>query len=203
MAAPSAGTHLQVPALQVFLHFSLGSISRFSGCNSLRTPTYIFQMPRVPRDAGSAGSDSGFNHKEGPMRQCVSSLLGFTAVCLVSSPVAAQTSEAACAAYDVHLLTKIEDLANEGTHGSQPAEWFTGLQTARALCRDQRAPESIALYTGMDQLLPQPQMSTASTAARYRPMPHASVETAATTASTMTVTIPPQEAGVASAIDLY
>ncbi len=112
--------------------------------------------------------------------------------------VVAQTSEAACAAYDAHLLTKIEDLANEGIHGSQPAEWFTGLQTARALCRDQRIPESMALYTGMEQLLPQPQMSTASTAARYRPMPQEPV----TTASTSTLTIPAQDAAVGDAIDL-
>jgi hypothetical protein len=141
------------------------------------------------------------------MRQCVSPLLLSTGIALflISAPVAVgQTqSEAACAAYDVHLLTKIEDLANEDIHGSQPAEWFKGLQVARALCRDQRVPESIALYTGMDQLLPQPQMSTASTAARFPPMPQASVETAATTAPTTTVTIPPQEAGVESAIDLY
>jgi hypothetical protein len=141
------------------------------------------------------------------MRQCVSPLLLSTGIALflISAPLAvAQTqSEAACAAYDVHLLTKIEDLANEDIHGSQPAEWFKGLQVARALCRDQRVPESIALYTGMDQLLPQPQMSTASTAAPYRPMPQASVETAATTTPTTTVTIPPQEAGVESAIDLY
>jgi hypothetical protein len=141
------------------------------------------------------------------MRQCVSPLLLSTGIALflISAPLAvAQTqSEAACAAYDVHLLTKIEDLANEDIHGSQPAEWFKGLQVARALCRDQRVPESIALYTGMDQLLPQPQISTASTAARYRPMPQASVETAATTAPTTTVTIPPQKAGVESAIDLY
>ena len=132
------------------------------------------------------------------MRQCVSPLLGFTALLLVSAPVVAQTSEAACAAYDVHLLTKIEDLANEGIHGSQPAEWFTGLQTARALCRDQRVTESMALYTGMEQLLPQPQMSTASTAARYRPMPQEPV----TTASTTTLTIPAQDASVGDAIDL-
>ncbi len=132
------------------------------------------------------------------MRQCVSPLLGFTALLLVSAPVVAQTSEAACAAYDAHLLTKIEDLANEGIHGSQPAEWFTGLQTARALCRDQRVTESMALYTGMEQLLPQPQMSTASTAARYRPMPQEPV----TTASTSTLTIPAQEAAVGDAIDL-
>ncbi len=132
------------------------------------------------------------------MRQCVSPLLGFTALFLVSAPVVAQTSEAACAAYDAHLLTKIEDLANEGIHGSQPAEWFTGLQTARALCRDQRIPESMALYTGMEQLLPQPQMSTASTAARYRPMPQEPV----TTASTTTLTIPAQDASVGDAIDL-
>ncbi len=132
------------------------------------------------------------------MRQCVSPLLGFTALLLVSAPVVAQTSEAACAAYDAHLLTKIEDLANEGIHGSQPAEWFTGLQTARALCRDQRIPESMALYTGMEQLLPQPQMSTASTAARYRPMPQEPV----TTASITTLTIPAQEAAVGDAIDL-
>jgi hypothetical protein len=141
------------------------------------------------------------------MRQCVSPLLLSTGIALflISAPVAVgQTqSEAACAAYDVHLLTKIEDLANEDIHGSQPAEWFKGLQVARALCRDQRVPESIALYTGMDQLLPQPQMSTASTAARFPPMPQAPVETAATTAPTTTVTIPPQEAGVESAIDLY
>ena len=136
------------------------------------------------------------------MRQCVSSLLGFTAVCLVSAPVAAQTSEAACAAYDVHLLTKIEDLANEGIHGSQPAEWFTGLQTARALCRDQRVPESIALYTGMDQLLPQPQISATATAQRYRPMPQEPVTTASTTAPTTTLTIQPQQAGGTPAIDL-
>ncbi len=132
------------------------------------------------------------------MRQCVSPLLGFTALLLVPAPVVAQTSEAACAAYDAHLLTKIEDLANEGIHGSQPAEWFTGLQTARALCRDQRIPESMALYTGMEQLLPQPQMSTASTAARYRPMPQEPV----TTASITTLTIPAQEAAVGDAIDL-
>ncbi len=132
------------------------------------------------------------------MRQCVSPLLGFTALLLVSAPVVAQTSEAACAAYDAHLLTKIEDLANEGIHGSQPAEWFTGLQTARALCRDQRVTESMALYTGMEQLLPQPQMSTASTAARYRPMPQEPV----TTASTSTLTIPAQEAAVGDAINL-
>ena len=132
------------------------------------------------------------------MRQCVSPLLGFTALFLVSAPVVAQTSEAACAAYDAHLLTKIEDLANEGIHGSQPAEWFTGLQTARALCRDQRVRESMALYTGMEQLLPQPQMSTASTAARYRPMPQEPV----TTASITTLTIPAQEAAVGDAIDL-
>lgn len=132
------------------------------------------------------------------MRQCVSPLLGFTALLLVSAPVVAQTSEAACAAYDAHLLTKIEDLANEGIHGSQPAEWFTGLQTARALCRDQRVTESMALYTGMEQLLPQPQMSTASTAARYRPMPQEPV----TTASTTTLTIPAQDAAVGDAIDL-
>ena len=134
------------------------------------------------------------------MRHCVSPLLLSTGIglFLISAPVAvAQTqSEAACAAYDVHLLTKIEDLANEGIHGSQPAEWFTGLQTARALCRDQRVPESIALYTGMDQLLPQPQMSTASTAARYRPMPQEPIATAATT------TIPAQEAAVGDTIDL-
>ena len=132
------------------------------------------------------------------MRQCVSPLLGFTALLLVSAPVVAQTSEAACAAYDAHLLTKIEDLANEGIHGSQPAEWFTGLQTARALCRDQRVTESMALYTGMEQLLPQPQMITASTAARYRPMPQEPV----TTASTSTLTIPAQDAAVGDAIDL-
>ena len=132
------------------------------------------------------------------MRQCVSPLLGFTALLLVSAPVVAQTSEAACAAYDAHLLTKIEDLANEGIHGSQPAEWFTGLQTARALCRDQRVRESMALYTGMEQLLPQPQTSTASTAARYRPMPQEPV----TTASTTTLTIPAQDASVGDAIDL-
>ena len=132
------------------------------------------------------------------MRQCVSPLLGFTTLLLVSAPVVAQTSEAACAAYDAHLLTKIEDLANEGIHGSQPAEWFTGLQTARALCRDQRVTESMALYTGMEQLLPQPQMSTASTAARYRPMPQEPV----TTASITTLTIPAQEAAVGDAIDL-
>jgi hypothetical protein len=136
------------------------------------------------------------------MRQCVSPLLGFTALLLVSAPVVAQTSEAACASYDVHLLTKIEDLANEGIHGSQPAEWFTGLQSARALCRDQRVPESIALYSGMEQLLPQPQMSTASTAARYRPMPQDPVTTASTTAPITTMTIPAQEAGVNPAIDL-
>ncbi len=136
------------------------------------------------------------------MRQCVSSLLGFTALCLVSAPVVGQTSEAACAAYDAHVLTKIEDLANEGIHGSQPAEWFTGLQTARALCRDQRVTESIALYTGMDQLLPQPQISATATAQRYRPMPQQPVTTASTTAPTTTLTIQPQQAGVAPAIDL-
>lgn len=136
------------------------------------------------------------------MRQCVSPLLGFTALLLVSAPVVAQTSEAACAAYDAHLLTKIEDLANEGIHGSQPAEWFTGLQTARALCRDQRVTESMALYTGMEQLLPQPQMSTASTAARYRPMPQEPVTTASTTAPTTALTIQPQDAAVGDSIDL-
>jgi hypothetical protein len=136
------------------------------------------------------------------MRQCVSPLFGFTALLLVSAPVVAQTSEAACAAYDVHLLTKIEDLANEGIHGSQPAEWFTGLQTARVLCRDQRVPESIALYSGMDQLLPQPQISATATAQRYRPMPQEPVTTAATTAPTTTLTIQPQQAGVTPAIDL-
>ena len=136
------------------------------------------------------------------MRQYISPLLGFTALFLVSSPVVAQTSEAACAAYDAHLLTKIEDLANEGIHGSQPAEWFTGLQTARALCRDQRVPESIALYTGMDQLLPQPQISATATAQRYRPMPQEPVTTASTTAPTTTLTIQPQQAGVTPAIDL-
>jgi hypothetical protein len=56
----------------------------------------------------------------------------------------------------------------------------------------------MALYTGMEQLLPQPQMSTASTAARYRPMPQEPV----TTASTSTLTIPAQEAAVGDAIDL-
>ena len=136
------------------------------------------------------------------MRQCVSPLLGFTALLLVSAPVAAQTSEAACAAYDVHLLTKIEDLANEGIHGSQPAEWFTGMQVARVLCRDQRVTESIALYTGMDQLLPQPQISATATAQRYRPMPQEPTETAAITAPTTTPTIQPQQAGVTPAIDL-
>ena len=136
------------------------------------------------------------------MRQCVSPLLGFTALFLASAPVAAQTSEAACAAYDVHLLTKVEDLANEGIHGSQPAEWFMGMQVARALCRDQRVPEAIALYSGMDQLLPQPQISATATAQRYRPMPQEPVTTAATTAPTTTLTIQPQQAGVTSAIDL-
>ncbi len=136
------------------------------------------------------------------MRQCVSPLLGFTALLLVSAPVAAQASEAACAAYDVHLLTKIEDLANEGIYGSQPAEWFTGMQVARALCRDQRVPESIALYSGMDQLLPQPQISATATAQRYRPMPQEPVTTAAITAPTTTLTIQPQQAGATPAIDL-
>jgi hypothetical protein len=136
------------------------------------------------------------------MRQYISPLLGFTALFLVSSPVVAQTSEAACAAYDAHLLTKIEDLANEGIHGSQPAEWFTGLQVARVLCRDQRVPESIALYSGMDQLLPRPQISATATAQRYRPMPQEPVTTATTTAPIPTITLPAQEAGVKPAIGL-
>jgi hypothetical protein len=136
------------------------------------------------------------------MRQCVSPLLGFTALLLVSAPVVAQTQpEAACAAYDVHVLTKIEDLANEGIHGSQPAEWFKGLQVARALCHDQRVTESIALYTGMEQILPQ-SMSIGATAQRYRPMPQEPTETAAITAPTTTLTIAPQDAAVGGTIDL-
>ena len=136
------------------------------------------------------------------MRQCVSPLLGFTALLLVSAPVVAQTqSEAACAAYDVHVLTKIEDLANEGIHGSQPAEWFKGLQVARGLCHEQHITESIALYTGMEQILP-PSMSIASMAQRYRPMPQEPTETAAITSPTTTLTIEPQQAGVSPSIDL-
>ena len=132
------------------------------------------------------------------MRQCVSPLLGFTALLLVSAPVVAQTqSEAACAAYDVHVLTKIEDLANEGIHGSQPAEWFKGLQVARGLCHEQRITESIALYTGMEQILPQ-SMSTGAMAQRYRPVP----QEPTTTAPTTTLTIQPQDAAVGDAIDL-
>ena len=60
----------------------------------------------------------------------------------------------------------------------------------------------MALYTGMEQLLPQPQMSTASTAARYRPMPQEPVTTASTTVPTTTLTIPAQDASVGDAIDL-
>jgi hypothetical protein len=61
-------------------------------------------------------------------------------------------------------------------------------------------PESIALYSGMDQLLPQPQISATATAARYRPMPQEPMATAATTAPTTTILA--QEAAVGDTIDL-
>jgi hypothetical protein len=64
------------------------------------------------------------------------------------------SAQAACAAYDAHVLTLIEDFARDEADGDEVFASVMILARARSLCRDGRANEAIALYTSVEERLP-------------------------------------------------
>ena len=63
-------------------------------------------------------------------------------------------AQAACAAYDAHVQTLLEDFARDEADGTEVFASVMALIHARSLCRDGKVSEAIALYTSLEESLP-------------------------------------------------
>lgn len=79
-------------------------------------------------------------------------LLGAPAICLAVDPAGRPSAQAACAAFDLHLLTQVEE-AGTGEAVLQPERLLSAVEAivaARRACRHGDISEALRTYQAVD-----------------------------------------------------